>query len=76
MSRKCQLSEKRKFVGNRVSHAKNRTKVALMPNLQKKRIYSVELKKFVTIRVCTKALRNINKLGLEKYCAKSGISLS
>ena len=75
MSRKCTISKKSSMVGNRVSHAKNRTKVRLLPNVQDKRIYSTKLGKFIRIRVCTSALRSINKIGIEAYCAKSGISL-
>ena len=76
MSRQCELSEKNGMVGNRVSHAKNRTKVRLLANVQSKRIYSKNLKKFVRIKLCTKALRSVNKMGIDAYCAKLGISLS
>ena len=76
MSRKCQLSDKKSMVGNRVSHAKNRTKVRLLPNVQSKKIYSTKLGKFVKIRLCTSALRTVNKIGIEAYCAKAGILLS
>lgn len=75
MSRKCTLSNKKSMVGNRVSHAKNRTKVRLMPNVQDKKIYSPKLGKFVKLRLCTQALRTVNKIGIEAYCAKAGISL-
>ena len=67
MSRKCELSDKAGMVGNRVSHAKNRTKVRLLPNIQDKKIYSTKLGKFVKIRLCTSALRTVNKIGIEKY---------
>jgi large subunit ribosomal protein L28 len=76
MSRKCALSNKASMVGNRVSHAKNRTKVRLLPNVQTKKIYSTKLGKFVKIRVSASALRTVNKIGIEAYCAKAGISLS
>ncbi len=76
MSRRCTLSNKQRMVGNRVSHAKNRTKVSLMPNVQNKKIYSTQLGKFVKIKVCTSALRTINKIGIEAYCAKAGITLA
>ncbi|MES2615310.1 MAG: 50S ribosomal protein L28 [Bdellovibrionota bacterium] len=76
MSRTCDLSEKKSMVGNRVSHAKNRTKVRLLPNVQNKKIYSTKLGKYVKLKVCTKALRTINKIGIEAYCAKVGLSLS
>lgn len=74
MSRQCEISEKGTLVGNRVSHAKNRTKVRLLPNLQKKRFYTKD-GKFVTLRVSTHALRGINKIGIDAYCAKHGVAL-
>lgn len=76
MSRQCALSGKKSLVGNRVSHAKNRTKVRLLPNIQYKKIYSTSLGKFVKIRISTQALRTVNKLGIDAYCAKVGILLS
>lgn len=75
MSRVCDLSGKVGLVGNRVSHAKNRTKVRLLPNLQAKRIYVPELKKFITLRLSTSALRTVNKIGISAYCAKIGMAL-
>ena len=75
MSRICDLSGKVGLVGNRVSHAKNRTKVRLLPNLQVKRVYVPELKKFVTLRLSTSAIRTVNKIGISAYCAKVGVQL-
>lgn len=74
MSRTCELSGKTSMVGNRVSHAKNRTKVRLLPNVQRKRIF-VPGRGFVEFRVSTKALRIINKIGIKAYCMKEGIAL-
>ena len=76
MSRICNLSGKGSLVGNRVSHAKNRTKVRLLPNLHTKKFYVPELKKFVTLRVSTSAVRTINKIGITAYCSKIGFPLS
>lgn len=75
MSRICDLSGKVSLVGNRVSHAKNRTKVRLLPNLHTKKFYVPELNKFVTLRVSTSAVRTINKIGISAYCAKVGLPL-
>lgn len=63
MARRCDLTGKGVLVGNRVSHAKNRTKVRLLPNLQVKRIYVPSLKKYVRLNLSAKALRTLNKLG-------------
>lgn len=76
MSRKCDLSGKSSFVGNRVSHANNKSKVRLFPNLQEKRIFVPSLKKFVRFKLSTTALKTVNRIGIEAYAAKAGIKLS
>ena len=64
MSRVCELTGKRAMVGNNVSHALNRTKRKFNVNLVKKRFYIPEEDKWVTLKVSTSALKNINKLGI------------
>ena len=43
------------------------------PNLQKKKIYVPELKKFVTLTLSTKAIRTINKKGAFPVLKKAGL---
>ncbi len=76
MSKVCQLSEKRPQVGHRVSHSNIKTKHRFLPNLQKKRLWSADLKKFVSLKVSTAAIRTIDKVGLDAYAKKSGLKLS
>jgi len=64
MSRVCELTGKKAMVGNNVSHAKNRTKRKFNVNLVKKRFYIPEEDKWVTLKVSTSALKNINKKGV------------
>ncbi len=64
MSRVCELTGKKAMVGNNVSHALNRTKRKFNANLTKKRFYLPEEDKWVTLKVSTSALKNINKLGI------------
>jgi large subunit ribosomal protein L28 len=64
MSRVCELTGKKAMVGNNVSHAKNRTKRRFKVNLMKKRFYLPEEDKWITLKVSTSALKNINKLGI------------
>jgi large subunit ribosomal protein L28 len=64
MSRVCELTGKRAIVGNNVSHAMNKTKRKFNVNLVKKRFYIPEEDKWVTLRVSTSALKNINKKGI------------
>ena len=75
MSRVCELSKKSVMVGNRVSHAKNRTKVDLYPNLHTKRLYVASEKRFVTMKISAKALKTINRIGLEAYAKKAGVKI-
>jgi len=58
------------MVGNRVSHANNKTKTRSLPNLQKHRFWLASKKKWVTLRVSTHALRIINVKGIEAVYAK------
>lgn len=71
MARVCQLTGKRPRVGNNVSHANNKTKRKFYPNLQKKRFYLPEEDKWITLKVCTSALRTINKNGLKAVLKKA-----
>lgn len=75
MARKCELSGKGVLVGNRVSHSNIKSKHRYLPNLQKKRLWSESLKKFVTLKVATSTLRTIDKIGLDSYAKKVGIKL-
>jgi large subunit ribosomal protein L28 len=71
MSRKCELTGTKPLVGNNVSHANNKTRRRFLPNLQKKKIWLPEEKRFITIKVTAKALKTMDKLGykamLKKY---------
>ncbi len=64
MSRVCELTGKKAMVGNNVSHALNRTKRKFNVNLVKKRFYIPEEDKWITLKVSTSALKNINKKGI------------
>ena len=71
MSRVCELTGKRAMVGNNVSHALNRTKRKFNVNLVKKRFYLPTEEKWVTLKVSTRALKNINKKGVEAVIAEA-----
>lgn len=63
MSRKCELTGTGPLVGNNVSHSKNRTKRRFLPNLQKKKVWIPEEKKFVTVKATAKALKILDRKG-------------
>ena len=64
MSKICQITGKKASVGNNVSHSKRRTKRKFEVNLHKKKFYWVEQDMWIELLVSAKALRTINKIGL------------
>jgi large subunit ribosomal protein L28 len=71
MSRSCDLTGKRRLVGNKVSHANNKTKMTKKPNLQTKRVFDPETGQTIKLRLSTKAIRTLDKVGsLSKFLRK------
>jgi large subunit ribosomal protein L28 len=51
--------------GNRVSHANNKAKRVFEPNMHEKRLWSPALGRFVRLRLSARALRTIDKMGVD-----------
>lgn len=66
MSRVCDVTGKRPMFGNKVSHANNKSRRRFNINLQKKRFWLPDEKRFVTLTVSTKGLRIIDKRGIRR----------
>jgi large subunit ribosomal protein L28 len=64
MARVCQLTGKKAVGGNMVSHSNHKTKRAFDVNLQRKKFFVPETGEWLTLRVSTSAIKNINKLGV------------
>jgi large subunit ribosomal protein L28 len=76
MSRVCELTGKRSLVGNNVSHANNKTKRVFQPNLIKKTLRIEGLKRSLSVRLSTHALRTLDKVGgLDAYLKKASPSV-
>jgi large subunit ribosomal protein L28 len=69
MSRVCQITGKKPMTGNRVSHANNRRRRRFLPNLHVQRFWLESERRFVSLRVSTRGLRTIEKLGIDKVVA-------
>ena len=69
MARVCQVTGKGPMVGNKVSHANNRTKRRFLPNLQYRRFWLENENRWVRLRISAAALRLIDKVGIEKVVA-------
>lgn len=64
MARVCQVTGKKRMIGNNVSHSKRRTKREFAPNLRNKKFWSEEEQRFITLKVSAAGIRTINKNGL------------
>jgi large subunit ribosomal protein L28 len=64
MSRVCELTGKKAMTGNNVSFSMNKTKRRFNVNLFKKKFYLPEEDKWITLKVSTRAIKNINKKGI------------
>jgi len=64
MARVCQITGKKRMIGNNVSHSKRRTKREFAPNLQTKRFWLEEEQRFITLKVSAAGIRTIYKNGL------------
>jgi len=65
MARKCPVTNKRPLIGNNVSHANNKTRRRFLPNLQYRRFWLESEKRYIKLRVTTRAIRIIDKHGIE-----------
>ncbi len=69
MSRVCQVTGKRPMSGNNVSHAHNKTRRRFLPNLHTHRFWVESENRFVKLRVSSKAMRIIDKNGIDAVLA-------
>lgn len=66
MSRRCQVTGKQTSAGNNVSHAHNKTKRQFLPNVRVHRYWVESEKRYIKLKVSSKGMRIIDKLGIEK----------
>ena len=69
MSRVCQVTGRKPSFGNNVSHSHRKTRRRWNVNVQKHRYWVPSEKRWVTLRLSTKAMKTINKHGIEKVLA-------
>ncbi len=79
MAKQCPITKKTSQVGGSYSNRVRATqfnptgKRRRQVNLVKSRIYVPELKKYVTVRLSTKAIKTINKNGAFKTLKEAGL---
>ena len=65
MSKVCQITGRKRMIGNNVAHSKLRTKRDFSLNLKTKKFWSEAEQRFITLKVTTKGMRIIEKNGLD-----------
>jgi large subunit ribosomal protein L28 len=72
---KSDITGKRKLLAQNVSHSNIKTKRWQHINIQTRRMWVPELKRYVTLQLTTRDIRNIDKLGVLGYAKRYGIAL-
>jgi len=78
MSRFCDVTGKKPMFGNNVSHANNKTRRRFNVNLQKKKFWFPDEKRYITLRLSTRGMRVIDKKGISsvvKDLRKKGLKV-
>ena len=69
MARVCEVTGKTPQLGNRVSHANNKTRRRFLPNLHYRKFWVESEKRWVRLRLTNAALRTIDRKGIEVVLA-------
>jgi large subunit ribosomal protein L28 len=75
MAHRCDISGKDRQHGHRVSHANNKRKHVFKGNIQDRKVWLAEAGKFVRLKLSTKVLKTIDKIGLTQTLKKYNISI-
>jgi large subunit ribosomal protein L28 len=63
MSKVCDATGKSRNNGNNVSHANNKTKRVQQVNLQSKKLFDPETGKTYNLKLSTRAIKTLNRVG-------------
>ena len=73
---RSEITGKRRMRARSVSHSNIKTPRWQNVNVQRRRIWVPELNRFVSLKVTTRDLRSIDKLGLLNFAKKHGVTFS
>ncbi|MCA9584943.1 MAG: 50S ribosomal protein L28 [Myxococcales bacterium] len=72
---KSDITGKRKLKAQNVSHSNIKTKRWQNVNIQQRRVWVPEFGRFVTLKLTTRDIRSIDKLGVLEYARRHNVSL-
>jgi large subunit ribosomal protein L28 len=71
---KCELTGKGPIVKNNISHSNVKSKTWAKPNIQKRRLFSDSLGRYVTLAVANSTVRSIDHVGgLDRFILKQPV---
>ena len=73
MANVCAVTGKKVMFGRNRSHSRRCTSRRFNANLQKKRFWSSELSRMVTLKVSAKGIKMIDKIGIDAALKKIGL---
>ncbi|MBE9110503.1 50S ribosomal protein L28 [Nodosilinea sp. LEGE 07298] len=76
MARHCELTGKKANNAFAISHSHRRTKRLQEANLQEKRVWWPQGKRWVKLRLSTKAIKTLQSKGLDAMAKEAGINLN
>ncbi|KAJ9516708.1 hypothetical protein QJQ45_027148 [Haematococcus lacustris] len=71
----CDLTGVKRNKANSVSFSNKKSRKWQDPNLQHKKVYWAKGQRWVTLKLCTRAIKTIEKNGLDSMAAEAGIDL-
>lgn len=75
MARKCALTGKQANNAYAISHSHRRTKKMQDANLQEKRVWLPQEKRWIKLRLSTKAIKTLERKGLYTMAKEAGLNL-
>lgn len=72
---KSDITGKRKLKAQNVSHSNIKTKRWQNVNIQTRRVWVPEFDRYVTLKLTTRDIRTIDKIGVLEYAKRHGVKL-
>jgi len=72
---KSDITGKRKLLAQNVSHSNIKTKRWQNVNIQERRVWVPEFNRYVTLKLTTRDIRTIDKIGVLAYAKRHGVKL-
>jgi large subunit ribosomal protein L28 len=72
---RSEITGKRRLLAHNVSHSNIKTKRWQLVNVQERRLWVPELKRFVRLHLTTRDLRTIDRIGLVAFAKKHAFKL-